>query len=94
MVERDLRRIKRKPQQTLLDLADEIREVSRKTQMLEHQRDQLTRSAFMGALDDDTQMIHYIDKRDPGRKSLASALAIAERYERENANAPLRRSSD
>ena len=87
MVERDLRRIKRKPQQTLQDLADEIREVSRKTQMLEHQRDQLTRSAFMGALDDDTQMIHYIDKRDPDRKSLASALAIAERYERENGSA-------
>ena len=55
--------------------------------MLEHQRDQLTRSAFMGALDDDTQMIHYIDKRDPDRKSLASALEIAERYKRENGSA-------
>ena len=84
MVERELRRIKRKPSQTLQDLADEIREISRKTHMEEHTRDQLTRSAFMGALDDDTQMIHYIDKRDPARESLASALEIAERYERQN----------
>ena len=87
MVERELRRIKRRPGQTLQDLADEIREVSRKTYMEEHIRDQLTRSAFMGALDDDTQMIHYIDKRDPARASLASALDIAERYERENGSA-------
>ena len=84
MVERELRRIKRKPGQSLQDLADEIREVSRKTFMKEHVRDHLTRSAFMGALDDDTQMIHYIDKRDPTRESLSTALDIAERYEREN----------
>ena len=87
MVERELRRIKRRPGQTLQELADEIREVSRKTYMEEQTRDQLTRSAFMGALDDDTQMIHYIDKRDPARASLASALEIAERYERENGSA-------
>ena len=29
-------------------------------------------------------MIHYIHKWDPERESLASALEIAERYEREN----------
>ena len=52
--------------------------------MDEDRREQLTRSAFMGALDDDNLMIHYIDKRDPERESLASALEIAERYEREN----------
>ena len=84
MVERELRRIRRKQGQTLQDLADEIREVSRKTHMDEDRREQLTRSAFMGALDDDNLMIHYIDKRDPERESLASALEIAERYEREN----------
>ena len=84
MVERELRHIKRKPGQSLQDLADEIREVSRKTFMKKQVRDHLTRSAFMVALDDDTQMIHYIDKRDPTRESLATALEIAERYEREN----------
>ena len=52
--------------------------------MDEDRREQLTRSAFMGALDDDNLIIHYIDKRVPERDSLASALEIAERYEREN----------
>ena len=84
MVERELRRIRRKPDQTLQDLADEIREVSRKTHMDEDRREQLTRSAFMGALDENNLMVNYIDKRDPERESLASALEIAERYERKN----------
>ena len=49
--------------------------------MDEDRREQLTRSAFMGALDDDNLIIHYIDKRVPERDSLASALEIAERYD-------------
>ena len=38
--------------------------------MDEDRREQLTRSAFMGALDDDNLMIYYIGKRDPQRESL------------------------
>ena len=88
IVERELRRVHRRPNQTLQDLHDEILAIARKADMDETQRCKLTRSAFMGALDDDIKLIHFIDKHDPERESMASALKYAIQYERENGLTP------
>ena len=88
LVERELRRVRRRPNQTLQDLHDEILAVSRKADMQEAQRCRLTRLAFMGALDDDIKLIHFIDKHDPQRASMATALKYAIQYERENGLTP------
>ena len=42
----------------------------------------------MGALDEDIQLIHFIDKHDPDRESLATALKLAIQYEQEHGLSP------
>ena len=42
----------------------------------------------MGALDDDIKLIHFIDKHDPERESMALGCKYAIQYERENVLTP------
>ena len=42
----------------------------------------------MGALDEDIKLIHFIDKNDPDRESLATALKLAIQYEQEHGLTP------
>lgn len=77
----ELQTFRRRPGQSLRDLADNILRTARQTSMDQATKNTLCRMAFVQALKDYKPLQHHIERKDPLKTSMERALELAIKYE-------------